>query len=318
METNLVLGATGGIGRVIVKALREKGEPVKVLVRNKTKAEKYLKDFDNVEIIVGDAANREDVADACRDCKNLFYGVNIPYPEWGEKTKDLLTSSIQAAVQNNAKLIFPGNVYVYGHPRYNPVDEKHPHDAHTKKGKIRIEMEKMLENAASEKGLRYTIVRMPDFYGPYVINGFYEKLFIKALEGKTIQWIGDLDVPIEYIFIEDAGKAMVIAVNSEKSDGEEFNVRGYAGTTARKFLEEVAKQANAGSKVKGLNSNFMVGIFGLFDKMAKEFKEMMYLKQEKLLLNGSKFKKTFGQIPATPYQDGIAKTLSWAKNYFNK
>jgi nucleoside-diphosphate-sugar epimerase len=157
---------------------------------------------------------------------------------------------------------------------------------------------------------------MPDFYGPFVINSFYEKFFINALKGKPLQWFGDLDAPIEFIFIDDGGKAMVAAGNSEKSIGESFNVPGYKETTAREFLNEIARQGNAGSKVKAINSEFVVGLAGIISDMAREFKEMMYLKQEKLVLDGTKFKNTFGELPATPYEEGIMKTLNWTKNYF--
>ncbi|KAL4562248.1 hypothetical protein LXL04_034446 [Taraxacum kok-saghyz] len=48
----LVAGATGGVGRRVVDVLRNKGLPVRVLVRNKEKAEKML--GPDIDMVVGD------------------------------------------------------------------------------------------------------------------------------------------------------------------------------------------------------------------------------------------------------------------------
>jgi len=178
-------------------------------------------------------------------------------------------------------------------------------------------MEKMLVRANKEHGLRYTIIRMPDFYGPFVINGFSEKFFQNALKGKKLQWFGGLNVPIELIYIEDGGEAMAIAGLSDKADGMQFNVPGYSETTAKKLLKEMSRQAGKNSKVSTLNIEFVVALAGLFNPVVKEFKEMMYLKSERLILSGELFRTTFNTFPATPYEEGIKKTLEWTKSFFN-
>ena len=157
---------------------------------------------------------------------------------------------------------------------------------------------------------------MPDFYGPYVINTFSEKFYLDALKGKPLTWFGDLDVPIELIFIEDGGSAMVEAGLSEKTDGEEFNMPGYSPITAREFLEEISVQGGKDSKIKSINSEFIVGLGGLFNPLAREFKEMMYLKTTELILDGTKYKETFGPLPATPYKEGINKAFEWVKDFY--
>ena len=236
MSKSLVIGATGGIGRSTVKALSEKNIYVNILARSKSKAEKYFHDIKNITIIEGDAGNPSDLKEAIKDCSTLYYCLNIPYDKWEHLAVKLLTFSLNAAVDVKARFVLAGNVYNYGHAQYNPVDEKHPKSAHTKKGKIRNEMENLIKIYSKEKDLNYTIVRMPDFYGPFVINGFSEKVFQNALKGKTLQWIGDKNIPIEYIFIEDGGKAMVTAGESEKGINKEFNIPAVHPTTTKTFL----------------------------------------------------------------------------------
>ncbi len=313
---HLIIGFTGGIGRATAKALLEKGESVVALVRNLQKAEKYTEGLSTIELIQGDAANLSDVEKALENCSTIYYCANVPYPNWQAEARELLSVSVTAAINQKAKFVFPGNVYVYGKAQQTVVNEGHPHAASTKKGKIRIEMEQMLVRANKEQGLRYAIVRMPDFYGPYVINGFSEKIFQNALRGKKLQWFGGLNVPIELIYIEDGGEAMAIAGLSDKADGMQFNVSGSAETTAKKLLKEISNQSGKHSKISSLNIEFLVAMAGLFNPVAKEFKEMMYLKSERLIMTGALFRTTFNTLPSTPYEEGIRKTLEWTKNFF--
>lgn len=314
---SLIVGATGSLGSSVIKALKEKDIQIRILVRDKSKAEKYFGKDTTLEIVQGSALNEETIVAALEDCSHLFYLVNTPYHKWSISSEPLLKSTINSAVRKNVKLVFPGNVYVYGHAQYNPVDEKHPWNAHTKKGKIRINLEEMLKKAKAENGLKYTIIRMPDFYGPFVINTFSEKAYINALRGKPIQWIGDLDTKTEYIFIEDGGRAMVIAGLSDKSNGEEYNVPAYSPITSREYLTEIVNQAGQRSKITSLNSDLIFTVGGFFSPMISEVKEMLYLKREELILDGTKFKETFGNIPARNYKDGVAATLDWVKEFYS-
>jgi nucleoside-diphosphate-sugar epimerase len=312
----LVVGATGGIGRSTVKALVENGNHVRAFVRNRHKAEKYFFGLDNVEIFEGDATKPADLSKAIRGCSTLFYCANTLYTEWIEKARPLLKVSLDAALEAKARFVFPGNVYLYGHAQYNPVDEKHPHAAHTVKGKIRVEMEETIKKYSSEKGLQFTIVRFPDFYGPFVVNGFSEKAYLNALTGKSILWIGAKNVPIEYIFIEDAGECLVTAGLSEQGINQEFNVPATSPITNNSYLGLISKLGGTNSKLQILNSNLIFSIMGSFNKLIKEVVEMLYLKREELILDGTKFKKIFGFLPETSYEEGVKKTFEWVKSFY--
>ncbi len=316
-KKHLVVGATGGIGRAVVKALKEKGENVAVLVRNVEKAQKYFEEFSDVEILKGDAKNKNDILSGLNGSSHLYYCTNIPYQDWEKNALDLLRVSLSAASEAKVKFVLPGNVYVYGHAESNPVNEQHPWNAHTKKGRIRIVMEKEIQKTSEKEGLFYTIVRFPDFYGPYVINGFSEKIFINSLKGKRLQWIGDKQAETEYIFIEDAGKAMATAALSDKSNNQEFNVPAYRPITTMDFLNLVSKKGGNSSMLSVINSDLIFTLMGLFNPVVGEVKEMLYLKREKLVLDGTKFKDTFGEIPSTPYEEGVEKTMEWTKKFFS-
>ena len=70
------------------------------------------------------------------------------------------------------------------------------------------------------------------------------------------------------------------------------------------------------SKKQIMNSDLIFGIMGLFNPLVKEVKEMLYLKREELLLDGSLYKSTFGNIPRTPYEDGMKRTFEWVNTFY--
>lgn len=313
MGTSVILGFTGGIGRSIAQVLLEKGEKVITLVRNDIKAKKYSAGLEGIELVQGDAMDLSLLHKLFKPADTVFYCINFPYQFWKDNAREMLKVSVEAAAEENVRFVFPGNVYVYGYPRYNPVDEKHPWDAHTKKGKIRIEME---ETINLHRDLKYTIVRLPDFYGPYVINGLSEAWYKSALQNKRLIYYGTLDIPYEFIYIEDAARAMVEAGLSKAGERKQFNVPGIE-TTPRKYLNEIIKIAGSKSKILAIGSEIYVACGGLFNPLAKEFVEMMYLKKTKLLLDGTKYRKTIGNILMTPYETGILENLRWVKQHYN-
>lgn len=63
----LILGATGMLGLPVVRSLAEKGRQVRVLVRDAGKARRLF--GDGVEVVVGEASNRDDLRLALEGCQ---------------------------------------------------------------------------------------------------------------------------------------------------------------------------------------------------------------------------------------------------------
>ncbi len=308
----VVLGATRSVGHWIVEKLLDRKNQVRVMVRNPVKLKQFSR-MELVHVVEGDASKLNDVNKAIIGVDSVYYCVNVPYPEWKSKAIPMLQNTITAAKENKAKIVFPGNVYVYGHAQSDFVREDHPFAAHTEKGKIRIRMEQMLNDAWKSENVPYTIVRFPDFYGPFVVNDLYAPIFRNALQGRPMTWYGRLDAPIEFAYIEDAAEALVIAGSEPSANGETYSLPGVEVTTPRQWLQLVASTAGTKAKIRAI-PKFMITLAGISNPLVREFYEMLYLKRERLILDGTKFKSKFRRIPTTPYKDGIKKTLDWFRD----
>jgi nucleoside-diphosphate-sugar epimerase len=311
---NLVIGSTGSVGSAIVEELSSQGRPVRALVRDSTKARRVFKRPEKVELVQGSAENPDALKLAFDSVKVVFNCLNFPYPEWS-KLPAIHKRILDAAKQAAAKMVFPGNVYVYGHADSDRVNEAHPRNPCSKKGALRIQLEDMFMESSRRSEVPTAIVRFPDFYGPNAsgANSVTGNIFNAALHGGTARWYGDLGALHEFIYIEDAGKAMVMASERADAYGQDFNVPGPEPILAKEWIGMVFKETGTEPIMKG-TSRASMRLYGMFNKTAKEFVEMQYLTQEPLILDGTKFMKFFGtKYPTRSYADGILETLSWMK-----
>src|SRR5258706_2886819 len=164
-STVLVLGATGGIGGEVARQLRDEGWAVKAMQRDVVDPRATGVVADGVTWILGDAMNAAHVARAARDCSVIVHAVNPPgYRKWPQLVLPMLENTIAAARNEQALVLLPGTIYNYGRDAFPLLTEQSPQHPFTRKGAIRVEMEKRLQTHA-EQGGRVLIVRAGDFLG---------------------------------------------------------------------------------------------------------------------------------------------------------
>ena len=165
----LILGATGGIGGAVARRLHEEGWAIRALTRDIDKAAAKERRFDWVE---GDAMNAGDVLSAAAGASLAFHAVNPPgYRDWDKLVLPMLDNTIAAARAVGATILLPGTVYNFGPDAFPVLYVDAPQNPVTRKGAIRVEMERRLE-AAARQGTQAIIVRAGDFFGPAAGNNW--------------------------------------------------------------------------------------------------------------------------------------------------
>ncbi len=318
----LILGATGSIGYAVAANLLARQWPVTILVRNRAKAEKLFPNAPTLTIVEGDVQDAQLLNRLAVDKQFIFHGINYPYNQWFGNMDTATQKVIDAANPGGANpggatIIFPGNVYNFGNTKA-PIREESPANPCTRKGQLRVEIETMLEQAANAGKVRVMNVRLPDFWGPNVLNDGVRPVFENALNGTALPWLLTTDIPHQSVYTNDAAEIIVRLMvrkwtMKDKSMSKPYEVWNYGGTivpSVRSWFGQISELAGKPLKVQ-VYSRFLISVLGLFMPTLREVKEMLYLYENTILLDDKKVLTLFPDFRPTPMKQALTDTLTW-------
>lgn len=309
MKKALVLGASGGMGYSIVKELSNRGIEVTAFARTKSKLDKLFKGEENVTTFQGDIFQVQDIEAAAKGVDVIFQAANIPYPEWEEKLESFMGNILAAAKVSGANLAIVDNIYAYGRSDGRKVQEDFPKNPHTKKGRIRLNVEALVKNS----GVKAVIAHFPDFYGPNAENSILHFTFQGVVKNKRAMFVGNQKIKREFIFTPDGAKAIVNLALNENAYGQNWNIPGYGVISGKELVEIIRDIDNYEKGVSTITKN-MIRLLGIFDPFMREVVEMFYLNEEPVVLDGTKYEQFIGDLPRTAYKEGLKQTLDYMKN----
>ncbi|GAA3953148.1 NAD-dependent epimerase/dehydratase family protein [Hymenobacter algoricola] len=306
----LVLGGTGSIGQAVAQNLLAKGYRVTLLARTPAKAQALFASSANLTIEPGDAEDLPRLLAVSRGHDVIFHGINYPYHQW-EGTQERMTQNvIAAASQERALIIFPGNIYNFG--LTTPIREDSAPAPITKKGAIRVRQEQLLAEAARAGRCRVPNVRLPDFWGPTVVNDGTIPIFEGALTGKALPWIATVDLPHQFVYTPDA--AEIISRLLAAGQPEAYEVVNYGGQTVpsvRAFFTRISQIAGHPTVRVRVLPRWLFAVLAPFLPMMKAMHEMLYLYDHSILLDDTGLRRRFPAWRETPLDTAIATTLQW-------
>jgi len=130
---------------------------------------------------------------------------------------------------------------VYGEPRYLPADEIHPLQPRDPYGGSKASYELYLPLYDMNYGVRYTILRYPNVYGPRQ-DPFGEAGVVSIFIGQMLRNIqpiinGDGEQLRDYVYISDVVHANLLV--TDKGDNDAFNVGWGKGTSVNQIFYEL-------------------------------------------------------------------------------
>ncbi|WP_342437628.1 NAD-dependent epimerase/dehydratase family protein [Paenibacillus sp. FSL L8-0436] len=308
----VVLGATGGTGMVIIAELLKRGVETVAFGRSLPKLEQLAAKLGSptgLRLKTGDVFKAGDVQEAAQGVDVIFHCASVPYHEMSTKLLPMGEAVLEAASKLGTRVVAVDGIYPYGKRRNEqPISEEYPKNPHTQKGKVKLEFERMFFSPRWNRAKRM-IVRLPDYYGPTANEASYLGSTLEAIAaGKPAMFIGNMSVPREYVYLPDAAVMMVELAGREEAYGQNWNIPG-AGIISGKEIVRIARAASGSSKPVIPVGAAGLSLLGLFIPVMKEIVEMLYLTKEPLILSGSKYERTVGPIPATPFEQGITETI---------
>lgn len=315
MKKVIVLGATGGTGTAIVEELINRGIQTIAFGRSISKLNQLKQKLGNSDFLtlqVGNAFDDMSIYEASKDVDVIIQCVAVPYHEM-EKSQITLGKAIMSAADKlGKKIVFVDGIYPYGKATKKFVDEDHSKKPHTKKGKIKLELENLIFSDQWKNAIPL-IVRLPDYYGPSSnLNSYLGMTILNISKGKISSYIGSLNIPREYIYLPDAAKMIVELAGSSNAYRQNWNIPGNVITGKR--LVQIA-QDSAGQKKPVIPlKKTTIKMMGWFSPIMREMVEMSYLTEIPIFLDGSKYKQQIGPLIQTPFEVGIPHAIRALSN----
>lgn len=296
-----VVFGSGPLGTGVATQLAERGERVRVVNRS------------GVTRVVGAEVTRGDVADpafaveAAAGASVVYQCAQPAYHRWPKEFAAFQQSIVDAAAAANARLVIADNLYAYGDPRGEVITDSSPRSATTVKGVLRRQM---ADAALADPRLEVTLSRPSNYIGPgYDIFG--NQVVRPALRGKSMQFLGRMNLAHSFSYVPDSAAAMVALADSERSWGRGWITPVLAPITQGELAARV--WAAAGATGEPRVSTFSRGgarLLGTFVPDLGALVELWFEWDAPYIVDASEFEREFG-LTATPIEKVIDETVGW-------
>jgi nucleoside-diphosphate-sugar epimerase len=311
-KTALVLGATGGVGGELARQLVAAGWRLTALSRGLGAATEMR---NGITWVRGDALDPEAVLAAAAGCSVIVHAVNPPgYRGWAKVVLPMLDNSIAAAVKLGATVVLPGTLYNFGPDAFPILSEMSPQRPVTRKGAIRVEMERRLR-AATAVGARVLIVRAGDYFGPKAANTWFAQGLVKP--GGAVRKVQNPAAPgvgHQWGYLPDVARTILelLARRESLEPFASFHMAGHwdgDGTQMPEAIRRVIATQTARSPHIVPFPWWLLRLASPFVETLREMQEMRYLWRQPLRMDNARLLAVLGREPHTPLDEAVAATL---------
>lgn len=306
----LVIGGLGFIGVNLTERLVTEGRTVTVVTPSRARHADRAAAFEarGVRIVEGDLRDAGAMTKAVAGQQVVFnlagesgavHSMEDPWTDLDVNCRgNLVLLEALRAGNREAKLVFVGSRLEYGRQAIQPVSEEQVLDPLCLHAIHKLTVEKYLRLYSSLFGLRYTIARVTNPYGPgqpqgRTAYGVVNRLIELALAGTTLPIYGDGTQRRDYIHVDDLVSALVGLAGSPASDGRAFNVGSGEGTRMIDMAHAIVDLAGGG-RVEHVPWPALAGQIETGDFVA----------------DISRMRAVLGWVPAISLRDGLQKTIA--------
>jgi len=273
----LITGGAGFIGSHIADQLVQEGAAeIRIIdnfVRGRRENLSRALTSGRVTIIEGDIGDRRLVAEAMEGIDLLFHQAAIRITQCAQEPRlalealvDGTFNVVEAAVSARVKKVLgASSASVYGLADEFPTAERHhPYNNRTLYGAAKLFNEALMRSFHEMYGLDYLMLRPFNVYGPRMdVYGAYTEVFIRWMEriaaGQPPLILGDGNQTLDFIHVEDAARAYILAAKTDFTDavfniasGEETSLRGLAELLLKVMKSDLRPEYGPERKVNGV------------------------------------------------------------------
>lgn len=310
---NIILfGAAGFIGKNLTVELSKNKEDILTLVDEKKEffldiLQYKLENVSIKEVFFNERSNFDDLLEG-QDIVYHLVSTTVPATSNQSIAQELMANVIvtiyllDSCVRCNIKKIvfLSSGGTIYGKDICCPIREESPSYPINSYGLQKLYIEKLIYLYHYMYGLDYRIIRLSNPYGPFQrpngILGAVSTFTYKALKGEEIIVYGDGTVIRDFIYIDNAIKAIINIVEGEKKY-RIFNVGCGYGTSIRNLLNVISSTLKVKLKIS--------------------YKQERKMDVPENYLDITRYETCYGKIDAIPLNEGISKTAAFMIDYYN-
>lgn len=244
----LVTGGTGFLGRHLVPMLCRHGYATRIMTRYPDKHD-WLKQYPQVEVVVGDVTNETDVFNAMQSCSVVIHAAGL-FRFWGDEqafyqnnligTKHVVNAACALSVQ---RLIHISTIAVVGgattsHEVIDETYEPTPADVYQK---TKLDAERFVLEQFEQHQFPAIVLRPGAYYGPMGTYAFNRLFFKDPMRGIIMQVENGKHI-IFPVYIADVAQSILLALDKGRL-GEIYNICG-APLSHREAFDIVCEIAN--------------------------------------------------------------------------
>ena len=266
-----ITGGAGFIGSHLADALIARGDSVTILDNLSTGSKKHIAHLEGkITIHEGDIRDKELVDKLVAESETVFHmaaalGVKNIMEHTIESIDRNFSGSevvLNAATKHDKRLLIASTSEIYGKNPNQPLHEESDRVVGAPQ-KIRWTYSdaKALEEAVAHTlhkthGLKVTTVRFFNTVGPRQTGqyGMVVPRFVQAaLKNEDITIYDDGSQSRVFCHVEDAVRAVLSLMDSDKTIGDYFNVGGVGETTIKELAESIIQRTNSQSIIKNIS-----------------------------------------------------------------
>ena len=309
METYLVTGAAGFIGRSIAAELLARGKKVRGIDNFVTGKRDNLLGLEAMDFIEADINDAEAVAKACSGVECIFHEAAIPsVPRSIEDPVASNYAGVSGTVQllvaaKNAKVrrvVYAGSSSVYGNTPTLPKQEQMQPSPISPYAVSKLAGELYMQSFARVYGLETVVIRYFNVFGPYQdptshYSGILAIFTMKMLAGETPTIYGDGEQSRDFTFIQNVvhGNLLASEAPAERVSGKVFNVATGNRVTLNQTVEILRRATGYAGEVR---------------YAAERSGDVKHS-----LADISRAKECLGYEPLVDFSEGIERTVAWYK-----
>jgi nucleoside-diphosphate-sugar epimerase len=316
----LVTGATGFTGGHLARTLAERGDTVRALVRDPSRAEELR--GAGVELAAGDLRDRAAIRSACTGVDLVYHiaaiyrQAGLPDDEYRAVNATAVRHVIEAAAYGGVRrVVHCSTVGVHGDVEHPPAGEDAPLTPGDIYQQTKLEGERVARQAAADTGVEVVIARPTGIYGPG--DRRLLKLF-RGIARRRFVILGSGHIYYHLTYIDDLVEGFRLCGGVPQAAGQTYILAGSEVTTLNELVALIAEEARVRPPslhvpvwpvwLAGAACELLCAPFGIEPPI---YRRRVDFFTKSRAFDISKARRELGFAPKVGLREGVQRTLAW-------